>query len=89
MQGSDFVFHLAANADVRHGPDHPDRDLQQNTHATFNVLEAMRRAGVRRIAFASTGIGVRRARACFPHLKTRRSPFRPRFTPRQSWQAKD
>ena len=55
MQGSDFVFHLAANADVRHGPDHPDRDLQQNTHATFNVLEAMRRAGVRRIAFASTG----------------------------------
>jgi UDP-glucose 4-epimerase len=55
VQGSDFVFHLAANADVRHGPDHPDRDLQQNTHATFNVLEAMRRASVRRIAFASTG----------------------------------
>ena len=55
MQGADLVFHLAANADVRHGPEHPDRDLQQNTHATFNVLEAMRRAGVRRIAFASTG----------------------------------
>jgi hypothetical protein len=28
MQGSDFVFHLAANADVRHGPDHPDRPAQ-------------------------------------------------------------
>lgn len=55
VRGSDVVFHLAANADVRFGPDHPDRDLQQNTHATFNVLEAMRRSGVRRIAFASTG----------------------------------
>ena len=55
MQGCDLVFHMAANADVRHGPEHPDRDLEQNTRATFNVLEAMRRAGVRRIAFASTG----------------------------------
>lgn len=55
VQGSDAVFHLAANADVRRGPDHPNRDLEQNTLATFNVLEAMRRTGVRRIAFASTG----------------------------------
>jgi UDP-glucose 4-epimerase len=55
MRGCDFVCHLAANADVRFGTDHPRRDLEQNTIATFNVLEAMRRAGVRRIAFASTG----------------------------------
>src|SRR5438132_13982826 len=27
--GPDFVFHLAANADVRFGPDHPKRDLAQ------------------------------------------------------------
>lgn len=53
--GADVVFHLAANADVRFGTDCPERDLQQNTVATFNVLEAMRAAGVRRIAFASTG----------------------------------
>ena len=53
--GIDFVFHLAANADVRSGVDCPDRDLQQNTVATFNVLEAMRATGVRRIAFSSTG----------------------------------
>ena len=52
---ADFVFHLAANADVRFGTDHPARDLEQNTIATFNVLEAMRTSGVRRIAFASTG----------------------------------
>lgn len=55
MQGCEAVFHFAANADVRFGVDHPDRDLKQNTIVTFNVLEAMRANGVRRIAFASTG----------------------------------
>jgi UDP-glucose 4-epimerase len=55
IAGCDFVFHLAANADVRFGTDDPRRDLDQNTVATFNVLEAMRTRGVRRIAFSSTG----------------------------------
>jgi UDP-glucose 4-epimerase len=55
MAGCDFVFHLAANADVRFGTQHPSRDLEQNTIATFNVLEAMRGNGIRRLAFASTG----------------------------------
>jgi UDP-glucose 4-epimerase len=55
MAGCDFVFHLAANADVRFGLEHPDKDLQQNTVATFNVLEAMRANGVKGIAFSSTG----------------------------------
>jgi len=55
VAGHDFVFHLAANADVRFGTHHPDRDLQQNTIATFNVLEAMRTNGVRQIGFSSTG----------------------------------
>lgn len=55
LQGCDFVFHLAANADVRFGTQHPRRDLEQNTIATYTVLEAMRSAGVRRIAFSSTG----------------------------------
>jgi UDP-glucose 4-epimerase len=55
MKGCDFVFHLAANADVRFGTDHPGKDLQQNTVATFNVLEAMRASGIRRIGFSSTG----------------------------------
>ena len=40
MEGADVVFHLAANADVRFGTEHPRRDLEQNTIATFNVLEA-------------------------------------------------
>jgi UDP-glucose 4-epimerase len=55
MRGVEVVFHLAANADVRFGLQHPRRDLEQNTLGTFNVLEAMREAGVRRIAFSSTG----------------------------------
>ncbi|PTX92601.1 NAD-dependent epimerase/dehydratase family protein [Opitutus sp. ER46] len=55
MQGADFVFHLAANADIRDGWNHPEKDLQQNTIATFNVLEAMRANGVKRIGFSSTG----------------------------------
>lgn len=55
MQGCDAVIHFAANADVRFGTEHPDKDLQQNTIATFNVLEAMRANGITRIAFSSTG----------------------------------
>jgi UDP-glucose 4-epimerase len=55
MAGADFVFHMAANADVRFGTEHPRKDLEQNTIGTWNVLEAMRTRGVRRVAFASTG----------------------------------
>lgn len=55
MKGADFVFHLAANADIRDGWKHPEKDLQQNTIATFNVLEAMRANKVPRIGFSSTG----------------------------------
>lgn len=55
MGKADFVFHLAANADVRFGTEHPRKDLEQNTIATFNVLEAMRANAIQRIAFASTG----------------------------------
>lgn len=55
LRGCDTVFHLQANADVRHGLERPRADLEQNTIATSNVLEAMREAGVRRIVFSSTG----------------------------------
>jgi UDP-glucose 4-epimerase len=55
MEGCDFVFHFAANADVRFGLNHPEKDLQQNTIATFNVLEGMRANEIKGIAFSSTG----------------------------------
>ena len=53
--GCEMVFHLAANADVRFGTNHPFKDIEQNTIATYNVLEAMRASGIKRIAFSSTG----------------------------------
>ena len=53
--GVDFVFHFAANADVRFGPEHPRLDLEQNVIVTHNVLEACRIAGVKKFAFSSTG----------------------------------
>ena len=55
MIGCDTVFHLAANADVRFGLNHPSKDLNQNTIATFNVLQAMQNCGIKRIIFSSTG----------------------------------
>src|SRR6202166_1578465 len=55
IAGRDMVFHLAANADVRFGTHHPFKDIEQNTIATYNVLEAMRAHGIKKIAFSSTG----------------------------------
>ena len=55
MEGCEIVFHLAANADVRFGTHHTFKDIEQNIVATYNVLEAMRTHGIRRIAFSSTG----------------------------------
>lgn len=51
----DVVVHLAANADVRFGLNHPRKDLEQGTIVTFNVLESARLAGVMKFAFSSTG----------------------------------
>jgi UDP-glucose 4-epimerase len=55
FRGGDLVLHLAANADVRFGTQHPRKDLEQNTLVTHNVLEAMRANGIGRIVFSSTG----------------------------------
>ena len=54
MAGQDFVFHLAANADIRYGTANTKVDLEQNTIATYNVLEAMRLNNVKEIAFFSS-----------------------------------
>lgn len=52
---AEIVIHLAANADVRFGTHHPHKDLEQNTIATHNVLEAMRANNIKKIVFSSTG----------------------------------
>ena len=55
MRGVAFVFHMAANADIRDNFKDPRKCVDQNLVVTQNVLEAMRSAGTREIAFASTG----------------------------------
>jgi UDP-glucose 4-epimerase len=54
MDGQQAVFHLAANSDISRGREDTSLDLTQGTVATYNVLEAMRRHGVRDVVFAST-----------------------------------
>ena len=54
LDGADTVFHFQANADVRGGIENRRVDLEQNTIATWNVLEAMKRQGCRQIAFSSS-----------------------------------
>mgnify|MGYP002814678638 FL=1 len=54
MDGIETVHHLAANPDIRLGTEVTDTDLKQGTVATYNVLEAMRVCGVKRISFSST-----------------------------------
>ena len=56
MKGSDFVFHLAANADVRGGIKDTYVDLEENTIGTRNVLEAMRINKIKKIAFSSSAV---------------------------------
>jgi UDP-glucose 4-epimerase len=55
MGGHDLVWHLAANTDIIGGAEQPRRDLRDCVMGTFNVVEAMRKLGIRPILFSSTG----------------------------------
>jgi UDP-glucose 4-epimerase len=55
VRGCDVVWHLAGNTDIINSHDDPSRDLNDCAVGTFNVLEAMRRTGVRDMMFASSG----------------------------------
>lgn len=57
IKNHDFVFHLASNPDIAKSLKDPNLDLKQGIISAFNVLEAMRLAGVRKIVFTS-GSGV-------------------------------
>jgi len=56
ITGHDVVFHLAANPDVRAGIRNTNIDLKQGTIATYNVMEAMRLNGIKKIVFASSSV---------------------------------
>jgi UDP-glucose 4-epimerase len=51
----DVVFHLAAQIDVRVSVQDPVLDARINVMGSLNVLEGARRAGTRKVVFASSG----------------------------------
>ena len=52
---NDLIFHLAANPEVRVGQTEPKVHFEENVVVTFNLLEAIRRAGKEKtLVFAST-----------------------------------
>lgn len=55
IKDQEIVFHLAANPDARMGLEDTSLDLKQETIATYNVLEAMRENGIKKIVFSSSG----------------------------------
>jgi UDP-glucose 4-epimerase len=57
MRGHDTVIHLASNPDIARAMTDPEVDFREGTALTNNVVEAMRRAGVDRILYAS-GSGI-------------------------------
>jgi UDP-glucose 4-epimerase len=57
MAGHELVIHLASNPDIAAAMTNPAIDFDEGTRITHNVVEAMRRAGIPRIAYAS-GSGV-------------------------------
>ncbi len=54
IKGVDVVFHYAANPEVRVSTVNPRVHFEENVVATFNLLEAMRKHGVREMVFASS-----------------------------------
>jgi UDP-glucose 4-epimerase len=57
LQDADLVFNLVANSDISKGVNNPDIDFLNTTTATFNLLSAMKKTGVRKIVFSS-GSGI-------------------------------
>jgi UDP-glucose 4-epimerase len=51
----EVVYHLAAQIDVRHSVADPQDDATRNVLGTIAVAEAARRAGTRKVVFASSG----------------------------------
>ncbi|MDD4749531.1 MAG: NAD-dependent epimerase/dehydratase family protein [Methanosarcinaceae archaeon] len=53
-KGVDFVFHVAANPDVKLGASDTSVHFEQNILATYDLLEALRLNGIKKLAFTST-----------------------------------
>ena len=55
IRDHDVVFHIAANPDVRGGVDDPSM-AEKDIQATYNLLDAMRKTGVKKIVFSSSSV---------------------------------
>lgn len=54
FEGAEAVVHLAALVDVQASVSDPFADFQVNVQGTLNVLEVARRAGIKKVAYASS-----------------------------------
>jgi len=54
VEGKDYIFHLAGQADIGLGFESPKETLNLNIQGTINILEACRRFNVKRFVFASS-----------------------------------
>ncbi len=54
IEGKDYVYHLAGQADIGIGFETPKDTLHLNIQGTINILEACRKASIERFVFAST-----------------------------------
>lgn len=54
IDGADYVYHYAALSDLNKARDLPRETVKANVEGTVNVLEAARRAKVKRFIFSST-----------------------------------
>lgn len=75
----DVICHHAAQIDVRRSVEDPALDADVNVVGSLRVLEAARRAGCRRIVFASTGGAIYGEQDVFPatedHPQRPQSPY--------------
>lgn len=53
-EGFEYVFHLAANSDIQASANDPSIEYENTYSTTFELLQAMRKYGVKRFFFAST-----------------------------------
>ncbi len=50
----EYIFHLAANSDIRESANHPGIEYRNTYTTTFRILDAMRKHKVKKLFFAST-----------------------------------
>jgi UDP-glucose 4-epimerase len=54
FDSTSILFHLAADPQVRTGLANPESQFENNVLATYNILEGVRKSGIRRIYLASS-----------------------------------